>query len=494
MNYSLTDSLNSIRASLSSFTPEILLTAAILILLTAGLILRNSRVFFHIIAAVFFVATTGLVLNDILLATGDQVLFSGLVKKDSFTDFLKLLFNLSGLLSVYMTSRSHKPQERLPEYYALITTVVLGAHLLVMSNNLLFLFLSLEVVSIASYVLTAFAFTKTATEGSLKYFIFGAVASSVMLYGFSLLYGITGSADFTSEAFAQALMQPVTLLVIIAAFFSMAGFLFKVAAVPMHPWAPDVYEAASMPVVALFSVVPKLAGMGILAKFLFALQLSTSPAVDWQFVFVVIVCATLTVGNFSALSQQNVKRLMGYSSIAQSGFLLVGLLTFSAEGLHFFLFYASVYVILNYLVFLYLQFFEKYGITTIAGFSGVSKSFLWPSIFLLVGLIGLTGLPPTAGFTGKLFLFTGLWDAYASTDKPSLLILFIFGLFNTVVALFYYIRISYFSFIRSANSVFAENKLTSLNFLGAILVVVILILFFSPGLLMGWINKINFAF
>lgn len=494
MNYSLTDSLNSIRTSLSSFTPEILLTAAILILLIAGLILRNSRVLFHIIAAVFFVATTGLVLNDILLATGDQLLFSGLVKKDSFTDFLKLLFNLSGLLSVYMTSRSHKPQERLSEYYALITTVVLGAHLLVMSNNLLFLFLSLEVVSIASYVLTAFAFTKTATEGSLKYFIFGAVASSVMLYGFSLLYGITGSADFTSEAFAQALMQPVTLLFIIAAFFSMAGFLFKVAAVPMHPWAPDVYEAASMPVVAFFSVVPKLAGMGILAKFLFALQLSTSPAIDWQFVFVVIVCATLTVGNFSALSQQNVKRLMGYSSIAQSGFLLVGLLTFSAEGLHFFLFYASVYVILNYLVFLYLQFFEKYGITTIAGFAGVSKSFLWPSIFLLVGLIGLTGLPPTAGFTGKLFLFTGLWDAYASTDKPSLLILFIFGLFNTVVALFYYIRISYFSFIRSANSVFTENKLTSLNFLGAILVVVILILFFSPGLLMGWINKINFAF
>jgi NADH-quinone oxidoreductase subunit N len=494
VNSSLIDSLNSIRNSLACFAPELFLSAAIILLVTFGLVLKEKTTFFHLFAGAIFAIATGLAAKSVVANQEAQVLFSGLVTSDSFSHFLKLLFSLSGLLSVIMTSRRHQPQERLPEYYALMITVVLGAHLLVMSNNLLLLFLSLELISIASYALTAFAFSKTASEGSLKYFIFGSVASAVMLYGFSLLYGITGSLTFTSEAFALALAQPLTVLVIIATFFSLAGFLYKIAAVPMHPWAPDVYESASMPVIAFFSVVPKLAGVGILAKFLLALNLSTGPAVDWQFFFALVGCATLAVGNFSALGQKNVKRLMGYSSIAQSGFLLIGVLVFSQEGIHFFLFYATVYVILNYIVFIFLQMFENYGITSIAGFAGVSKQALWPSIFLLVGFIGLTGLPPTAGFTGKLFLFTGLWNSYALTNKPSLLLLFVFGLFNTVIALFYYLRIPYYAFIKSANSNIPENNLTSLNLLGLFLVVLILIFFFSPGLLMGWINKINFAF
>jgi NADH-quinone oxidoreductase subunit N len=262
----------------------------------------------------------------------------------------------------------------------------------------------------------------------------------------------------------------------------------------MHPWAPDVYEAASMPVVAIFSVVPKLAGLGILAKFLLALQLSTQIFIDWQFIFVLIICLTLTIGNFSALNQKNVKRLMAYSSIAQSGFLLIGIVSFSDEGIDFFLFYASVYLIMNYLVFIYLQYFEKYGFTTIADYSGLSRNFLWPSLFMVVGFIGLTGLPPTAGFTGKLFLFSGLWEAYAVSNKPSLLILFVFGLLNTVISLFYYLRIPYYCFIKTSDSVVPQNNLTLSNLLGLILVLLILLFFFSPGLLMGWINKINFAF
>lgn len=494
MNSSLIDSLNSIWNSLEYFAPELVLFGAIILIVTLGLVLKEKTTFFHLFAGAVFAIAIGLAAQSIAANTESKVLFSGLVSSDSFSNFLKLLFSLSGLLSVYMTLRRQTPQERLPEYYALMISVVLGAHLLVMSNNLLFLFLSLELISIASYALTAFTFSKTGSEGSLKYFIFGSVASAIMLYGFSLLYGLTGSLAFTGEAFALALAQPVSVMLIIAALFSLAGFLYKIAAVPMHPWAPDVYEAASMPVIAFFSVVPKLAGVGILAKFLLALQLATGPAVDWQFFFALVGCATLAVGNFSALGQHNVKRLMGYSSIAQSGFLLIGVLVFSQEGIHFFLFYATVYVILNYLVFIYLQLFENYGITSIAGFAGVSKRTLWPSVFLLIGFIGLTGLPPTAGFTGKLFLFTGLWNSYALTSKPSLLILFVFGLFNTVIALFYYLRIPYYAFIKSADSDIPENNLTSLNLLGLFLVVLILIFFFGPGLLMGWINKINFAF
>jgi NADH-quinone oxidoreductase subunit N len=297
-----------------------------------------------------------------------------------------------------------------------------------------------------------------------------------------------------SIEFIETLSKSGSLLLVVASVLTMAGFLYKIAAAPMHPWAPDVYEAAPMPVVAIFSVVPKLAGVGILAKFLLSLNLSTQPYIDWQFILVLVSCLTLTIGNFSALGQKNVKRLMAYSSIAQSGFLLIGVVSFSNEGIHYFLFYATIYLLLNYLIFILLAYFEKFGFTTIADFTGLRKNFLWPSVFLLIGFIGLTGLPPTAGFTGKLFLFTGLWNTYASTTKPGLLILFVFGLLNTVVSLFYYLRIPYYSFIRTTDSSIPENNLTSLNFFGLILVLLILILFFSPGLLMGWINKINFVF
>jgi NADH-quinone oxidoreductase subunit N len=493
VNNSLNDSLELIRNSFAFFLPELLLSGGLLVIIFLGLIYKDKSNLFHFFTAAIFVIALGLVFND-TLTLASQELFSGAVKKDSFTDFLKLLFNLSGFLTVLMTWNSHRPQNRLPEYYALILTLVLSAHLLVMSQNLLFLFLSLELVSISSYILTGFAFTKNATEGSLKYFIFGSVSSAVMLYGFSLLYGIAGTVNFTTIEFVNTLSESGSGLLIVAAFFSLAGFLYKIAAAPMHPWAPDVYEAASMPVVAIFSVVPKLAGLGILAKFLLALQLSTQIFIDWQFIFVLIICLTLTIGNFSALNQKNVKRLMAYSSIAQSGFLLIGIVSFSDEGIDFFLFYASVYLIMNYLVFIYLQYFEKYGFTTIADYSGLSRNFLWPSLFMVVGFIGLTGLPPTAGFTGKLFLFSGLWEAYAVSNKPSLLILFVFGLLNTVISLFYYLRIPYYCFIKTSDSVVPQNNLTLSNLLGLILVLLILLFFFSPGLLMGWINKINFAF
>ena len=315
-----------------------------------------------------------------------------------------------------------------------------------------------------------------------------------MLYGFSLLYGITGTLSFTSIEFIQALSLSEPGLFFIAGTFSLAGFLYKIAAAPMHPWAPDVYEAAPMPIVAFFSVVPKLAGIGVLAKFIVALSLFEKSPVDWQIVLSGITILTLTVGNFSALWQRNVKRLMAYSSVAQSGFLLVALLVLSEQGLQFLLFYATVYVILTFLVFIYLQYFENAGLTTIAAYVGSGKRYLWPALFLLVGFIGLTGLPPTAGFTGKLFIFSALWDSYSVSHKPILLWLLIFGLLNTVVSLFFYLRIPYYAFIKQGDSPNQGNNLTSLNLLGGFLVLLVLLLFFSPGLLMGWINKTNFVF
>lgn len=184
---------------------------------------------------------------------------------------------------------------------------------------------------------------------------------------------------------------------------------------------------------------------------------------------------------------------MAYSSIAQSGFLLVGVAAFLPQGVHFMLFYASIYLLMNFLVFNYLLYFESLGLTTISSFSGVGKQLTVPCILILIGFIALTGLPPTAGFTAKLFVFTSLWESYTLSDKPILLWLLIFGLLNTVVSLFYYLRIPYYAFIKNGESGIKTNILSFENFFGLVLVLMVLLLFFNPGLLMGWINKINFV-
>nr|WP_255534562.1 NADH-quinone oxidoreductase subunit N [Chryseolinea lacunae] len=362
-----------------------------------------------------------------------------------------------------------------------------------MSQSLAMVFLSLEMISLSSYVLAGFSFSRHGTEGSLKYFLFGSVSSAAMLYGFSFLYGLTGTLDFSAPEFARQLIEHPSPLFFVAAAFALAGFFFKIAAAPLHPWVPDVYEAAPTPVVAFFAVVPKLAGLGVLARFTLVLQAGGHAIFDWQLVLCAVAILSLTVGNFSALWQKNAKRLMGYSSVAQSGFLLVGIAAFLPQGIHYLLFYASAYAVGSFIVFLYLHYFERLGFSSLESFAGTGRVWLWPSVFLLIGFISLTGLPPTGGFTGKLFIFTSLWDAYQLSGKSIVLWLMIFGLLNTVVSLFYYLRIPFFAFVRNGKHVATTNNLTFENLLGLLLVVGILFLFFNPGLLMGWINKINFA-
>jgi NADH-quinone oxidoreductase subunit N len=483
----LTNMLHEVSASLPHFATELFLGSSILILIFIGLFRNAKRRVLHSAAAFFFLISFILAILQLERTSG--VIFNGMFRTgNSFADYFKILFSISGFLTVAMTWRSEKKQLRLSEFYALLFTVVLGANLLAMAENLLAVFLALEMISIPSYVLTGFSFDKKATEGSLKYFLFGSISSAVMVYGISILYGIFGTLNYTEFH----LPGPDSLtLFYIAGTFTLAGFLFKIAAVPMHPWAPDVYESAPMPVVAFFSVVPKIAGVAILMKFV----LYCIPAgIHWQLVISGIAILTLLAGNFSALWQKNVRRLMAYSSIAQSGFLLVSVAAGSLQGAEALVFYSSIYVLMTFLLFFYLQNFENRAFTTIAAFEGTGKAFLWPSIFMLIGFIALTGLPPTAGFTGKLFLFSALWESYAATGNQPLLWLLVFGLLNTVVSLFYYLRIPYYAFIRPQQHDIPTNNLRFENLLGGFLVLLILLLFFSPQLLMGWINKGNFAF
>lgn len=489
----LKEKLELIGTSLSYFVPELILIAGILLVVCAGLIRKEKVALFNVLSITLLtLSLLSVVLNWTLYAT-PTMLFGGMARSDDFSAYLKVLFDAAGILTAVMTWRRKDHQTHLPEYYALLLAVVLGAHLLVMTSNLIMVFISLELISISSYALAGFSFSKRGSEASLKYFLFGSVASAVMLYGFSLLYGFTRTLDFSSVEFVEALLAKESIAFFIAALMAVTGFLYKIAAAPLHPWAPDVYEAAPMPVVAFFSVVPKLAGVGVLTKFILALNAFGQSTVDWQFILCLVSILSLTVGNFAALWQKDPKRLMAYSSIAQSGFLLVGVASLQQQGIHFMLFYASVYLIMNFLVFGYLQYFESFGFTTLNTFAGAGKALAGPSVLILVGFIALTGLPPTAGFTAKLFIFSALWESYQVHDKPILLWLLVFGLLNTVVSLFYYLRIPYYAFIKSGESNAKANILTFENFFGLVLVLCLLLLFFKPGLLMGWINKINFA-
>ena len=488
----LGDSIMSLRTSFPYFFPEVALALGLIVIIVAGLITRDKLALSVVAAFVFGTALTLTVLDWSAYATS-TLLFNNMLKSDQFSGYLKLIFDASGILTVCMSLRDVKQQKRTAEYYALLVAVVLGAHLLVMSINFIMVFISIELISLSSYVLAGFAFSRRGAEGSFKYFLFGSVASAIMLYGFTILYGLTGELSFVAPRFAEEVVGNKSSLLFFSALMALAGFLYKIGAAPLHPWAPDVYEAAPIPVIAFFSVVPKLAGIGVLTKFSIALSSMAHPLYDWQNTLALIAILSLIVGNFSALWQRDPKRLMAYSSIAQSGFLLVGISAFSAQGLHFLLFYATIYAAANFLVFVYLQYFDSRGFASLESFSGIGKTALVPSIFILIGLIALTGLPPTAGFTAKFFVFSSLWESYQLTGKTTLLWLLIFGLLNTVVSLFYYIRIPYYAFVKHGSGSAEANFLRFENLFGLLLVVVILFLFFNPGLLMGWINKINFV-
>lgn len=488
--------LESIQNSIGFILPELILSIGIIVIITTGLLTRKKNI--DIVAWITLLILSislSYTLFNWQLYVSPAYLFEGMIRSDDFSAFFKILFDVAGILTVLMSVSNNELKEKKfnSEYYSLIISAVLGAHVLTMSMNLIMVFLSLELLSISSYVLAGYSFNKKGAEGSLKYFLFGSVASAIMIYGFSILYGLTGTLDFSSGAFVEVMVKNQSPLFLVAGLMTLAGFLYKIAAAPMHPWAPDVYEAAPMPVLAFLSTTPKLAGIAVLTKFTMALNLFGQSNYDWQMILCLIVMLSITVGNFSALWQNNPKRMMAYSSIAQSGFLLIGVVCFSMEGIQFMLFYSIIYVVANYAVFISLQSFERNGLFSIPSFNGWGKSAAFISIILLVAMISLAGIPPTAGFTSKLFIFTALWDAYEQSGKNLLLWLLVFGLLNTVVSLFYYLKIPYYSFLKNNNSIQSPQNSAGENLLAFILVLTVLFLFIQPGVLMGWLNRINFV-
>ncbi len=512
----LTEQLTEITGSLGYLLPELWLAVSLLFIVLADLLIGKRWP--HTIS---FLSLGAFIFTLILLVfqqhpSASTTLFTGMLQLDGLGIFFKLICCLAGIFTVFLSlSRSQNSSPLAEtiqgEYFGVMLALVLGTMLMSMSVNLLSVYLSIEFVSICSYILTYFNFDRKSAEASMKYILFGSVASGLMLYGMSLLYGLTGTLNFADPDFAQNLLQAPSILLVFSLILTLSGFLFKLAAVPMHLWAPDVYEGAPTPIVALFSVAPKVAGVAILIRFTHGIiGPDFTPeayfSFDWQWLLALLAIVTMTLGNLLALWQGNAKRMMAYSSIAHSGTMLIGVLVYSQLGIQSVLFYAGIYLLMNFAAFFLIALLARStGNEQITDYKGMGMQYPFLGIMVVVVMIALTGLPPTAGFTAKLLIFTALWEHYQQTESTILMTVLLLGLLNTVISLFYYLKIPLYMFFRSAE---AEEKQTEIGkpvkellrvnpfekIVAVLLIFPLLIIFFKPEWILNFITRISLLF
>jgi NADH-quinone oxidoreductase subunit N len=467
------------------------------VLILGDLIFSHPHKYFF---PLLFIAGLGLILLVLffqwhqLLERNAVDLFINMIRLDGMAVLLKAIFCLAGLVSIFLTLFPYEEKERVQQtgsYYIIFSSLLLGTFLMVMASNLLMIYISIELVSLSSYLLTNFRFDKNSAEAGLKYLLYGAVASGIMLYGISLLYGLTGSLELGMDISAIHWI-PLSVATLLVA----GGILFKISAVPFHIWAPDVYHGAPLPTVTFFSIAPKLAGIVVLVRFISGFREVNIPEFNWQLVLAIIAILTIIVGNFSALWQQNIKRMMAYSSIAHGGFILTGLIASSSFGLRALLFYAVIYLLMNLAAFILLNILGKNaGSLVIDDIKGYGKLYPYLGILFVITMVALTGLPPTAGFTAKLLIFSSLWESYQFSGEKYLLYLLIIGLFNTVISLFYYLKIPYFMFFKNQeNQEIILKTNIGQNILASFIIFLILLLFFRSEWLLDIINSITFVF
>jgi NADH-quinone oxidoreductase subunit N len=429
-------------ASLAHFIPELVLSAAIVVLILLDLITDNRRAA-GMLALVASIATFLLVMAG---GAGNTWLFNGMVVFDSFGFFFRLLITLATIVAVWMSIGSEEVRLcEQGEYYAVLLAASLGMFLMAEANNLLMAYLSLELVSLTSYILTGFLkHNRRSQEAALKYLIYGGVASGTMIYGMSWIFGIAGSLDFGAiNAALSHSGSGSSLAVFIALVLILAGMGYKVASVPFHMWAPDVYTGAPIPITTFLAVGSKAAGFALLTRFFYpaishlaangswqALQ-----GVDWPQLLLVMCMITMTLGNLAALQQTNMKRLLAYSSIAQAGYALMGFVVLSNDGIRAMMFYLTAYYLMDAGAFLVVMIVANAtGHEDIDAYRGLAwRGGLVPAVALAIFLFSLTGIPLTVGFIGKFYLF-------AAVIRGQFYILALVGIINSVISLYYYLR------------------------------------------------------
>ncbi|MDD5226664.1 MAG: NADH-quinone oxidoreductase subunit N [Candidatus Omnitrophica bacterium] len=415
--------------SLKYFIPELVLLGGAFAALTLDFFIKNKKTVgqFGLLVVVLALCLTKVPAHP-------QPLFFGLFYLDVFTHFYRLLALIAVGVTI-LVSLGYTPLKKqyAGEFYSLFLFMAFALILVAAANNLLMIFLSVEFVSLLSYLLVGFLKNDPRSkEAAVKYLLFGSVCSGIMLYGMSLLYGAAGSLEL--QAIGNALLHMgFRPLAIVAVLFFFVGLGFKISMAPFHMWAPDVYEGAPTPVTAFLTVAPKALGFAVLTRVLATVFWAFSDA--WSPLLVVLSILTMTIGNITAVSQSNIKRFLAYSSIAQAGYILMGLAVFSYLGRGAVLIYLLAYLLTNLGAFAVVLFVEgETQSDSLDAYAGLSQRSPAAAAMLTIFLLSLAGLPPLAGFIGKYYVF-------AAAIEGKFITLTIFAAINSVVAAYYYFRI-----------------------------------------------------
>ncbi len=411
--------------------PEFLLAVGALVLILAGALRERWGWFVDELAIVLL----GLAIVATLLSSkAPAEIFDGAFIDDPYARFMKILALLGSMVTLLM-SRDYMRRARLEqfEFPVLVVLSTIGMQMLISANSLIALYLGLELMSLALYVVAAFnRDDMRASEAGLKYFVLGALSSGMMLYGASLLYGFAGTVTFSG--IATAIGAAPSTGVIFGLVFLMVGLAFKMSTVPFHMWTPDVYEGAPTPVTAFFAAAPKVAAIAVTVRVI----ITAFPAIttQWQQIIVFISILSMALGSFAAIGQANIKRLMAYSSIGHMGFALVGLAAGTPAGVQGVLMYMAIYVIMTLGTFAAILSMRVNGryIESIADLSGLASTRPLMAFFFAMLMFSLAGIPPLAGFFAK-------WYVFLAAVQAGLVPLAVIGVVTSAVAAYYYLRI-----------------------------------------------------
>lgn len=470
--------------SISHFYPEITLIITLCAAVIGDILLKekNHHISWILIAGF---SITGML---VMMQNGTNVsVFYDMVAVDPYASFVKIILIITALFIVFFSMNCQELQQnanRIGEYYMLISGMVLGMFLMASATNILLMYLAFEMTSISSYVLAGFIKkSNQSAEASMKYIIFGAASSGILIYGLSLLVGITGATSIyeINQALAGGTDHGAILLV--SGLMIITGLGFKVAIVPFHFWAPDVYEGAPITITAFLAVASKIAAFAMMVRF-FKIGLTDDIILqdsgvwtaihgfDWNLILAVLAGLTMIFGNIAALWQDNIKRLLAYSSIAHAGYILMGLVVLTNEGIMAILIYMCIYMFMNLGAFYVAMLFQnKLQTSSIEDYKGLGQRAVFPAVALTIFLISLAGIPPTAGFIAKLYIFGSVISA------GWIWLVAIAGV-TTIISLFYYIRI-----VRNMFFYEPQNDSTKLIFSRPALTILVLLLI--PTLLIG---------
>ncbi|MDI1266639.1 MAG: NADH-quinone oxidoreductase subunit NuoN [bacterium] len=411
--------------------PELVLAVGAMVLLMLGAYRGEGTSRIVTSLAVVLLVVVGAL--ELMLPAGKLVTFGGSFIVDDFARFLKILALIgSGVTLILSTEFLSDPSRRIFEFAILVLLSTLGMMVLISAGDLIMLYLGLELMSLALYVVAASNRDNAkSTEAGLKYFVLGALSSGMLLYGASLIYGFTGTVGFAGIATAA---KAGNVGLVFGLVFLLAGLCFKVSAVPFHMWTPDVYEGAPTPVTAFFASAPKVAALAVFTR----VALTAFPGIipQWQQIIVFVAIASMALGSFAAIGQKNIKRLMAYSSIGHMGFALVGLASGTVEGAQGVLIYIAIYVAMTLGTFSVILTMKRNGLALeqISDFAGLSRTNPLLAFFFAMLLFSLAGIPPLAGFFAK-------WYVFVAAIKANMFTLAVIGVLSSVVGAFYYLSI-----------------------------------------------------